>query len=74
MAELVTAAEAAEILGVSVHRVREFMRRAEDPLPSIRRVEGGSRRLVVFEEIRPWLRRQAERDRPEHRDPRRLAS
>jgi hypothetical protein len=74
MSELVTAAEAAELIGVSVYRVREFMRRADDPLPSIRVVEGGSRRLVISEEIKPWLRRQAERDRPQHRGPRRLAS
>ena len=74
MSELVTAAEAAEIIGVSVNRVREFMRRSHDPLPSMFVVEGGSRRLVVADEIRPWVRRQAERDRPEHRGPQRVAS
>ena len=74
MAELVTAAEAAKTIGVSVNRVREFMRRANDPLPSIRVVEGGLRRLIVSEEIKPWLRRQAERDRTEDRGPRRRTS
>lgn len=73
MSELVTAAEAAEIIGVSVNRVREFMRRADDPLPSMRLVEGGTRRRVVLEEIKPWVKRQAERDRPEQ-GRRRLAS
>ena len=74
MTELVTAAVAAEIIGVSVYRVREFMRRADDPLPSVQVVEGGTRRLVVSDEIRPWLRRRAECDRPKHRPPRRLSS
>ncbi len=74
MSELVTAAEAAEIIGVTTNRVREYMRRADDPLPSMLVAEGGTRRLVVTEEIRPWVRRQAERDKPQRRGPQRLAS
>jgi hypothetical protein len=74
MSELLTAAEAADIIGVTASRVREFMRRSDDPLPSILVTEGGSRRLVVADGIKPWLLRQAERDKPQQRGPRRLAS
>jgi hypothetical protein len=75
MTELVSAAEAAEIIGVGVARVKEYMRRGVDPLPTMLVVAGGKKRLVVRAEIQPWVRRQAERDTPAPpRSQRRLAS
>jgi len=65
MTELVTAEEAAAIIGhVNAHKVREWMRRGDDPLPSVPRGGVGKYRLVIRSEIDCWLKREFERRRP----------
>lgn len=63
MEALATAREVAESLGVSVRVVREWMRRANDPLPSV--VVGSSGRFakVIAAEVPGWLAAEAERRR-----------
>ena len=35
MTEVLSAPEAARLIGVSIHQVKAWMRRADDPLPSV---------------------------------------
>lgn len=65
MTELVTAEEAAAIIGhVNAHKVREWMRRADNPLPSVPKGRAGKYRLVIRSEIDAWLKTEFERRRP----------
>lgn len=58
---LLSPPEAARIIGVSVRVVKEWMRRANEPLPSV--VVGASGRTVkvIASEIEPWLAAEAAR-------------
>ena len=68
MSQLVSPAEAAEIIGTSQARVREWARRAEDPLPSIPSLSGRYLQIVTSE-IDPWLAREAKRQAAEREPP-----
>jgi transposase len=62
MSEVLSAPEAARLIGVSIHQVKAWMRRADDPLPSVAVGTSGRVRKVVAEQIAPWLEREAARD------------
>ena len=59
-----TPPQVAKKIGVTDERVREWMRRADDPLPSIQVGASGRYRRVLADEVQPWLAREAERTRP----------
>lgn len=61
MQQLITAHEAAEIIGVSVHTIKAWMRRAEYPLPSVQVGSTGSHLRVVASQINLWLEAEAAR-------------
>jgi transposase len=56
----------AKRLGVSLEKVRQWARRAEDPLPNLDCCDAAGResRRVIAAEIDPWLLREFERTRP----------
>jgi hypothetical protein len=61
---LLTPKQAAAVIGnVNANKVREWMRRADDPLPSVPRGDSGRFRLVIASEIDPWIKREFERGR-----------
>jgi transposase len=62
MSEVLSAPEAARLIGVSVQQVKAWMRRADDPLPSVAVGTSGRVRKVLAEQIAPWLGREAARD------------
>lgn len=62
MTKLVSPPEAARILGVHPEQVREWMRRADDPLPSVPVGSTGKHRRVVADSIPDWLARESARD------------
>jgi transposase len=62
MTEILSAPEAARLIGVSIHQVKAWMRRAEDPLPSVAVGTSGRVRKVIAEQIAPWLGREAARE------------
>lgn len=68
MAQLVSTTEAARIIGTTTARVREWARRAEDPLPSIPS-ESGRFLQIITAEIEPWLVREAKRQTDEREPP-----
>lgn len=59
--KLLTPREAAERIGVSVTTVKEWMRRAADPLPSMQVGHSGRVHRVVADQIDPWLVAEAAR-------------
>ena len=63
--ETLTPPAAAKRLGVSVAKVREWMRRSDDPLPSIPVGNSGKYRRAITAEIPSWLGREAGRGRPD---------
>ena len=72
MTEVLSAPEAARLIGVSIHQVKAWMRRADDPLPSVLVGASGRVRKVLAGQVAPWLGREAARGRPpaERRRPR----
>lgn len=64
MEHLLTPKQAAALIGnVNANKVREWMRRADDPLPSVPRGVSGRFRLVITDEIDSWLKREFDRGR-----------
>jgi excisionase family DNA binding protein len=61
MSKLLTPDEAAETIGVGRRQVEEWIRRADEPLPSLSTGEAGSHRRIIADQIDPWLVREAER-------------
>lgn len=61
MQQLITAHQAAEIIGVSVHTIKAWMRRADYPLPSVQVGSTGSHLRVVASQINLWLEAEAAR-------------
>lgn len=59
--KLLTPREAAERIGVSVTTVKEWMRRAADPLPSMQVGHSGRVHRIVTDEIDAWLLAEAAR-------------
>ena len=64
MSELLSAPEVARLIGVSIHQVKAWMRRADDPLPSVAVGTSGRVRKVLAEQVTPWQGREAARGRP----------
>lgn len=64
MTELLSPPQAARLIGVSVHQVKEWMRRGDDPLPSVPVGKSGTFRKVLREQLTSWLEREAERALP----------
>lgn len=64
MSELLSAPEVARHVGVSIHQVKAWMRRADDPLPSVAVGTSGRVRKILREQIAPWLECEAARGRP----------
>lgn len=74
MTELLSPPEAARLIGTNVAQVKEWIRRADDPLPSISVGKSGKFRKVLREQIPAWLAREAGRPQspgPRSRRPRR---
>lgn len=61
MQALLTPAEAAKHMGVSVHQVKAWQRRASNPLPSIQVGNSGKFLKVVAAEMDGWLASEASR-------------
>lgn len=61
MTELLSPPEAARLIGTTVAQVKEWMRRGDDPLPSIPVGKSGKFRKVLREQIPTWLEREAGR-------------
>ena len=59
--KLLTPGEAAERIGVSVTTIKEWMRRAADPLPSMQVGNSGRVHRIVADEIDAWLSAEAAR-------------
>jgi excisionase family DNA binding protein len=59
--QLLTPKEAADIIGVSVTTVKEWMRRADSPLPSVQVGKSGRVHRVVSDQIDTWLVAEASR-------------
>lgn len=58
---LLTPKEAADHLGVSVTTVKEWMRRADAPLPSIQVGKSGRVHRVLGDQVDLWLNAEASR-------------
>jgi excisionase family DNA binding protein len=58
---LISAREAAELIGVSLPTVKAWVFRKENPLPSIQVGESGKHRRIVRDSIAPWLEAEATR-------------
>ena len=71
MAKLVSPPEAARLIGVHPEQVREWMRREDDPLPSVPVGSTSKHRRVIADTIPDWLAREADRDRARTKNPRR---
>lgn len=61
MNDLISPAAAAKRIGVSLATVYAWVRRAEDPLPSVPVGETGRNVKVVASAIEPWLVAEAAR-------------
>lgn len=59
--QLISTAQAAERIGVSVATVKAWMRRAHDPLPAIQVGESGRFFKVLADQIDAWLVAEAAR-------------
>ena len=64
MPQLLSPQDAAEFISASLAQVYVWMRRADDPLPSVPVGKSGKHRRVIAEQIQPWLDREARRDQP----------
>ena len=64
MSALLTATEAAEIIGVDHHIVRVWMYRRHHPLPSVPIGKTGTQRRVVASMIDDWLAAEVAREQP----------
>jgi transposase len=71
MTELLSPPQAARLIGVNVHQVKEWMRRGDDPLPSVPVGSSGKFRKVLREQIAEWLEREAGRSHSPKTRPRR---
>lgn len=58
---LITPAEAAKRIGVSIHMVKVWIWREEDPLPSVVVGKSGKVRRVIADQIVTWLSEEASR-------------
>lgn len=61
MEQLISPREAADRIGVSVSTVKAWMRRSQDPLPSVQVGTSGKFRKVLAAEIPSWLTSEASR-------------
>ncbi len=61
MQSLISPAQAAKEIGVSVHTVKVWMRRADNPLPSVQVGNSGKFLKVIADEIPAWLSAEAQR-------------
>lgn len=61
MTQLISPQQAADQIGVSIHQVYAWIRRADDPLPSLTVGQTGKFRKVIAEAIGPWLEAEATR-------------
>ena len=59
--QLISAAQAAERIGVSVATVKAWMRRAYDPLPAVQVGVSGRFHKVLADQIDAWLVAEASR-------------
>lgn len=64
MTELLSPPEAARLIGTNVAQVKEWMRRADHPLPSVPVGRSGKFRKVLRDQVAPWLEDEAERAVP----------
>jgi len=62
--QLLSPRDAAEFIGANLGQVYVWMRRADDPLPSVPVGNSGKHRKVIAEQIQPWLDREAQRAQP----------
>lgn len=60
--KLLNRREAAERIGVSVTTVETWMRRADNPIPTMQVGASGRHLRVVADQIDPWLAAEAERN------------
>jgi len=60
--QLFTATQVATRLGVSIGTVQGWIRRDENPLPSVQVGDSGRVRKVLVAEIDSWLKAEAERN------------
>lgn len=70
MAELLSPPEAARLIGTNVAQVKEWMRRVDDPLPSVPVGKSGKFRKVLRDQVTTWLEREASRGAPRVSRPR----
>jgi hypothetical protein len=70
MTELLSPPDAARLIGTNVAQVKEWMRRGDDPLPSILVGKSGKFRKVLRDQIPEWLAREAARPLPTSTRPR----
>lgn len=61
MPKLLTPDEAAEEIGVGRRQVEDWIRRADDPLPSLLMGEARTHRRIIAEAIDSWLESEAAR-------------
>lgn len=61
MPYLISPKAAADQIGVGVHVVKAWTRRADDPLPSVVVGDSGKHRKIIADLIDEWLERQATR-------------
>lgn len=61
MEQLISPAEAAKRIGVSVATVKSWIRRADAPLPAIPVGRSGKHLRIVADQITPWLEAEAAR-------------
>lgn len=61
MQALITPAEAAKRIGVSIHMVKVWIWREADPLPSVPVGKSGMHRRVVADQIDEWLAAESAR-------------
>lgn len=59
--QLISAAQAAERIGVSVATVKAWMKRANDPLPAVQVGTSGRFYKVLADQIDAWLLAEASR-------------
>jgi hypothetical protein len=70
MTELLSPPQAARLIGTTVAQVKEWMRRGDQPLPSVPIGKSGKFRKVLRDQIPTWLEQEAERAVPTSSRPR----
>lgn len=70
MTELLSPPQAARLIGTTVAQVKEWMRRADQPLPSVPVGKSGKFRKVLRDQIHAWLEQEAGRAVPTSSPPR----